>query len=418
MSVNLIESFEWNAQYNKIGHIFLYQNNVKTLKIISTKGVNVSSKIDINFNKLTSFKLLIENIQPEDNYVINLDGNPFNCDFSMHNVFYINDTLKQIKVDFQGSRCVQPQLLQNRLLNSLTRKELMCTTIGYFSNCTCFYKDIDQELKVNCSQLKLINPPDMIKDEIVSSTELFFDHLSLNLNDNLLINLPVIPEHFKFNITKISAINNKIAVVTSDSIADDLKFLDLRNNSLRYLSKEVIKKLKNLQTLSLSGNPWLCDCSSLDFFNNIKSIKHLIVDYDEVFCQNLEKKFDALQSYQVCFNWPLVSIIASILGLFGVISTLFYKFKKDIKIFLYAHNMCLWFVSEDELDEDKVYDAFICFTADDQHLVEDIIFELEKEENGYDCLVGIRDWPPGHMFAELVSYLFGFSNFFKPTVVI
>lgn len=203
------------------------------------------------------------------------------------------------------------------------------------------------------------------------------------------------------NITEILASNNLISQISTDNLEGEIVTLDLRNNSLKDLSVEVIQTLMSIKNVWLGGNPWLCDCSHIEFFKAMKSLNLHVQDYKDLACENLGKKFKDLRPYEVCFNWPVAAICLSLLAVLGTTIGIFYKFKKHIKIFLYAHNMCLWFVTEEELDEDKLYDAYVCFASQDQSAVEDIIIRLEND--GFSCLVGFRDWPPGHMFPELVS---------------
>ncbi|KAF5920238.1 hypothetical protein HPG69_010642 [Diceros bicornis minor] len=44
-----------------------------------------------------------------------------------------------------------------------------------------------------------------------------------------------------------------------------LRYLDLRNTGLQTLDHTAFHNLITLQTLYLSGNPWKCNCSFLDF---------------------------------------------------------------------------------------------------------------------------------------------------------
>lgn len=233
---------------------------------------------------------------------------------------------------------------------------------------------------------------------------MWINKIRIDVTKTSLHSLPTILNNQFFNLTEVLAANNSLVQLKADNLGDHVKTLDLRNNQLKHLDNEVFVKFSGMHKIMLGGNPWTCDCSTLEFFNAIKVHKKIIIDFENIVCENLNKKISDLESIDVCFETIyIIAIGAVILALVGVIAALFYKYKKDIKIFLYAHNMCLWFVSEDELDEDKIYDAFVCFAADDQPIVEDIIFGLESEPHNFKCLVGVRDWEPGRMFTELVT---------------
>lgn len=399
---NLVESIKWDTDFHHIAYANLSDNRVKYLELISTNNFTANTILELTSNQIKSINIRLENIQLNDSYTLLLDDNPFDCDLSLHNLLWAEEIWSQLSLVFGRSKCSRPDRIKGRLVQEILRKDLMCTTVNYFSNCTCFFKEVDKKLIVNCSDLSLTIPPDLLLDQI-TTTPLNISSLELNFSNNFLKTLPDIPDDFKFNVTEISAPNNSIVVMNVRNVRDEVKVLDLRQNKLSGLPQNVIEKMRKMEEVLLGGNHWLCDCSSLEFFKSIKTLKNVIVDYETLVCENLGKRFDDLEPFQVCFNWPVVAAVGIFSGLCGIIIGLFYKFKKDIKIFLYAHNMCLWFVSEEELDKDKIYDAFVCFAADDQLMVEDIIIGLESDSHGFQCLVGCRDWPPGRMFSELVS---------------
>lgn len=411
---NLIKNFTFDKNFKYVSYLNLTSNRLQSLHIISSpkwqKETSSSrsgykKNLDLQYNEMTSLQLRLENIQENDRFNLFLDNNRFICDLSLHNLFFNRDKTKQLSLNFGNSICLEPERMESKIINELNRIDLACTTINYFSNCLCFYDDEFDAWKVNCSDLSMKNPPDLSRDKITTVKDIDIKTVQFNFANNSLQNLPLIPRGYKIKITELIAYNNSIGILNANHLTDDIEILDLRYNSLRFLSEDVIEMIRGMKKVYLGNNSWTCDCSSVQFFMQMKSLnKNVVADYDDLICSNLgERRFIAnLPLLEVCFNWPIVAGFGVVAGLVGIFIGLFYKFKKDIKIFLYAHEMCLWFVTEDELDEDRVYDAFFCFAADDQMLVEDIILGLEREDE-FRCLVGVRDWPPGHQFAELVS---------------
>jgi protein toll len=409
---NNIYKLKWISSNHNVSYVDLSFNYIEEFEVISNvNSANSFSETTFNltFNNLESIKITFNYLHPLDNYTFLLDHNPFFCNCRLHEVLDVSESYGQFNLDFGDATCDGPDYMEGRSVKSLTRIDLMCSIDYCIVNCTCFYRKVDKSIWLNCANGELKVFPDINNEEmsnLTTSVPLKFDKIRLDFTNNLLEKLPII-KTTKVNVFELIARNNSIDEIIIENLGKDLRTLDLRNNKLKFLTNQVVEKLSGMEKVWLGGNPWLCDCSTIDFFVSIKLYKEIIIDYEDIYCDNLGKKFDELENFEVCFdNVVIIAIIAGVFGVLGIVIGIFYKFKKDIKIFLYAHDMCLWFVSEDELDEDKVYDAFICFAADDQPLVEDIIIDLEKEPNNFKCLVGIRDWPPGHMFAELVSFKF------------
>lgn len=103
----------------------------------------------------------------------------------------------------------------------------------------------------------------------------------------------------------------------------------------------------------------------------------------------------------------LTSIILAVLSLVvGVLLVLFYKYQQLLKIWLYAHNACLWCIDEEELDKDKKFDAFISYSHHDEEFALNIVTELENGNPRFKMCVHERDWLAGQLTAESVSSIF------------
>ena len=99
--------------------------------------------------------------------------------------------------------------------------------------------------------------------------------------------------------------------------------------------------------------------------------QEILRNCSKIYCETLDKRLVDNVISEVCFDWTFfASTSAVVFVVFLLVIVMFYKFNKDIKIFLYYPDMCLWCAIEEELDKDKIYDAFLCLAAIDQHLVE------------------------------------------------
>jgi len=108
--------------------------------------------------------------------------------------------------------------------------------------CDCCHNRTTKNINIDCSNKFLNSFPSLVpKNVAMIPKENISNHLELHLSRN--------------NISK----------VTIDMLPKNLRYLDLRNNSLENLDHEVIQYLKRFKKsieIKLSGNPWNCDCKS------------------------------------------------------------------------------------------------------------------------------------------------------------
>ena len=230
--------------------------------------------------------------------------------------------------------------------------------------------------------------------------------IDLLINNNNLTELPLNLDSAYDDVITINASSNQISEVKLKNLPKNLQLLDLRNNNMRLINQDVLKQLELLQVkLLLSRNLWICDCNVVDLLEFIrKNIEH-VIDSEDIICGD-GRKMIALESKDLCsfMDARIISlVVVSILfTLLGFLVAFYYKFQKQIKVWLYSKNVCLWFVSEAELDKEKLYDAFIVFSSKEDEFVADLVLKLESDDHQYKCCIHLRDWEPGEMISTLV----------------
>ena len=139
-----------------------------------------------------------------------------------------------------------------------------------------------------------------------------------------------------------------------------------------------------LRNLTLENNPWHCDRVAYDFLRKVKCN-----GYDTFIIDMTPKDFCPLQA-----SWIITIAILGIITASFV--AIYYRYQLEIKIWLYAHKFCLCLVTEEELDRNKIYDAFVCYSHKDDDVVENnLLQKLEESQNPYKLCVYTRDWISG-----------------------
>lgn len=180
--------------------------------------------------------------------------------------------------------------------------------------------------------------------------------------------------------------------------------LELDNNNLSTIYPDVLEFLKNstnLIDLTLHENPWICDCNTKDFLNFIQTKLVNIPNLFKVTCPGKNKPISEMITIEFCpFDNIVtmgVSIAIALMGLLiGISGLLYYKYQQHIKVWLFTHQWCLWFVTEEELDKEKIYDAFVSYShKDHDFVVNELVSKLENGPTPFKLCLHYRDWLAG-----------------------
>ena len=187
-----------------------------------------------------------------------------------------------------------------------------------------------------------------------------------------------------------------------------LAMLDVSENNISGINSNVIEQLnriKTLQNVSLSHNP--LDCSIKDLHTILIMNFAKITDLNEIRCANGEPlpKMNNVSVANNTISFTYFVVISLLFLLIGAIIALCYKYEQEVKVWMYAHNLCMRLFAEEELD--KKYDAFISFSQmDDDFVLGLLVPELEDGPNPYKLCLNLRDWVIGDSIPDQVSHLF------------
>ncbi|KAH8248956.1 hypothetical protein KR032_004539 [Drosophila birchii] len=184
--------------------------------------------------------------------------------------------------------------------------------------------------------------------------------------------------------------------------------LELENNNITEInlpSQEFLKKtiLSTGLNLSLSGNPWSCICDENNLVDFAKSITEHILDFGKMQCLNLGKNLALVEDSEICPSYFIYLLILFVFSMI-IITALnaFVYFKQPILMWFYEHKIFMSMSVHLDLEDMKKFDAFLCFTHKDEHLIEDYVERLEKGQRKFNLCFYLRDWQVGASIPECI----------------
>lgn len=420
---------DWYVNTYQLEQLDLSYNNISTLSYFSLQFVSNNIEVNLTHNLITEIDL--KDMEPivlsqpvPDSVAINVhvNDNPLTCNcvifsFSRYLLNRMDQAVyRRIRFHADELRCAEPEQFRNVKVTELQPQDLLCkldqpgTELKQCpENCSCFIRPYDRSVIVNCTGQGLTEIPPLPQPNSFG-----YNFIELHVEDNNITKLPTQNLTGYMQVAELYARNNAIADLLPENLPSSLHLLDVTQNRFVMMNRSVIEALnssKQLANLQLSENKWRCDCDSLHFLNFVQQNQRKIGDIGQLVCED-GKHFSTITANDLCYEdmtaLVIVSIVLSVLGLLiGLFTVLYFSYHMEIKIWLFTHNLCLWLVSEEELDKDKLYDAFISYSHEDEEFIADhLVPTLEKEPMSFKTCVHVRDFMPGEPISTQVGLRF------------
>ncbi|XP_011197812.3 protein toll [Bactrocera dorsalis] len=409
--LNYISTLLPNESKRKVKLINLSRNFLSGFNMDWIFEIGITCPFEINFQQnLIKHVYALSNLLDTTNDCkgeIIMTGNHIECDCRLAWIY--NNNYSRFFSDLQCNQA------SNKLPTNFTqlRQHELCTwqPVQCPRNCVCSTKS--ELLHINCTGAQL----DVI-EELPRPEQVLLTTSLLDISNNRFTNLPLNTTFGYANVSKLYAANNQITNISLLELPTDLTVLDLRNNRLKSLSADFLRVFLNestkLQSLYLSANPWLCDCASNQLLYTLRVHRQRIPDVEQLRCDNkpnitlltaslseLCQTEDSVKRYQ----YMIATIItaALIIIIFLLIIALFLKYKLQVKIWLYGHNILRCCIREYELDENKMFDAFISYAHQEADFVNHLLVpQLEHGEPPFRVCTHERNWLAGAYIPEQI----------------
>ncbi|KAL3286152.1 hypothetical protein HHI36_000664 [Cryptolaemus montrouzieri] len=356
-----------------------------------------------------------EDLEDEDSLIL-ISNNPLNCDcYAESFLDLITNKMAPARdlgifFKYEELSCRSPPDLNRIKFSEVSPMTLLCPLEEVISvpsctsshECQCSWRPYDKTAIVDCANKNLTIVPELLLPE-----SLGFNQTEVHLENNNLKKAPFRQNGYN-NVTRLYLSGNKID--TFAWIPPKVEVIDLSGNKIQKLTHitMAMMSLYSVRNITLGDNPWACGCeiSNMTQFlrENVKKIdtQRIKCEEDGALIVNLSKS-DICEDHTVFYLISVVvfSIILSVL-LMGL--AFYYKYRLEIKIWLYARNLCSTFLQEEELDKHKKYDVFISYShKDEEFVLNDLLPELETGPYPYKVCLHYRDWIPGDFIADNIA---------------
>ncbi|XP_060107442.1 toll-like receptor 4 [Heteronotia binoei] len=298
-------------------------------------------------------------------------------------------TLK--KMDLQHSKLIGPGTIPAFMcLRNLIYLDISYTSISINTECSFCGLDNLEVLKMAGNSFKdnqVVNTfTNVTKLKILDISNCQLQHVSLNSFD------------FLHDLRELNISNNKLLDFHPELYIHlgALVILDVHSNQLITLTKKHLENLPSgLKKLDLSQNLFDCSCDRLDFLQWVKEHEDLLLHTEMMKCHSPSYLKDTqLMHFDISYcqvSTTTVSVLVSISVIVVLSLILVYKF-----YFHLYYMMVLLSGGHSSTDHNKIYDAFVIYSSQDQVWVKQELEEtLESGVPRFCLCLHYRDFRPG-----------------------
>lgn len=432
MQNNSIKSFlnDWNMENVALTHLDLSYNHIEMINFGNIFNIWMEAiTINISNNRITRLSMAKEIATNENQSPVTwiLNHNPLTCDcLIIHFASHLKNQMENMqnystKFITNELKCLSPDRFKNQRLENILLGELTCPLDNANAkkkrcpeHCSCYVRTVDNTAVFNCSNANLNEVPAL--PNIKSLGLQFYD---LHIENNNISTLALANTVGYKNVNRIYAKNNSIEMILAEHLPSDLIALDLSDNKFKRINASVLMKLHhmvNLQNVSFSRNPWICDCAAYELLKFIEMHFMKIVGIDEITCNNNKSmkliRVNGLCPIEQTTILILCILLAIIVAIILLLTTLYYKHRQEILVWTFAHHKFAWFFhNKPKLDDHKKYDVFILYSiADEEFVMVNLIPKLESASNGLKVCTLMQELKAGDIVADQVIQKKGNKN--------